>query len=262
MNSNKNTFQELVDLMARLRGEGGCPWDREQTHESLKRYLIEETYEVLDAIEKNNKYMLCDELGDLLLQVVFHARVAEENKDFDISDVITAIYKKMYSRHTHVFGKDKAETADDVVNNWEVVKRKEKNIDNYSDDMRSIAKNLPALMRSYKVQQKAAKVGFDWEKVDDALDKVYEEIDELKEAKEGSNPEKVSEELGDLLFAVVNVSRFLNVHPELALNSSVEKFIKRFEFIEQNAAQKGKNMEEMSLKEMDLLWNQSKTHIF
>ncbi len=262
MNKDKYTFDDLVEVMRILRSDRGCPWDREQTHESLKRYLIEETYEVLEAIDKISKDLLCEELGDLLLQVIFHARIAEENNHFDIGDVITGITKKMYSRHTHVFGSDKADTAEDVVNNWEIVKRKEKQLHNYTDGLKSIAKNLPALMRSFKVQQKAAEVGFDWDTVKDAMEKVYEEIDELNEAQQSGNADKMSEELGDLLFAVVNVSRFLKVHPELALSLTIEKFIKRFEYIEKTAVQKGKKMEQMSLEEMDLLWNEAKTHIF
>jgi tetrapyrrole methylase family protein/MazG family protein len=262
MRKDKYNFDELLEIMKVLRSENGCPWDREQTHDSLKRYLIEETYEVLEAIDKKNKDMICEELGDLLLQIVFHAQIAEENGEFDINDIITGISQKMYDRHTHVFGSDKAETADDVVNNWEVIKRKEKKIDTYTEDLRKIARNLPALMRSYKVQQKAAKVGFDWDDVKDAMEKVYEEINELNEAREAQNIENISEELGDLLFAVVNVSRFLDVHPELALNATVEKFINRFEYIEKTAAKNGNKMENMMLKEMDSLWNEAKTHIF
>ncbi len=258
----KITFDELIGIMQTLRNEGGCPWDREQTHDSLKRYLIEETYEVLEAIDLKNKDMLCEELGDLLLQVVFHARIAEENGDFDISDVVDGISRKMYARHTHVFGEGRADTADDVVKNWEEIKVREKKLKSCTGDMNSIARTLPALMRSFKVQQKAARVGFDWDNIDGAVSKVYEEMDELKNAQDTQNVEKVSEELGDLLFAVVNVSRFLNVHPELALNAATEKFINRFEYIEKHAQQSGIKLQEMSLEEMDFLWNEAKTHIF
>lgn len=262
MRKEKYTFDDLLEIMKILRSENGCPWDREQTHDSIKKYLIEETYEVLEAIDEQNKDMLCEELGDLLLQIVFHAQIAKENGDFDINDVINGISKKMYDRHTHVFGDDKAETADDVLKNWEVIKRKEKSIETYTEDLRKIARNLPALMRSYKVQQKAAKVGFDWDNIKYAMDKVYEEIDELNTARETQNIENISEELGDLLFAVVNVSRFLDVDPELALNATVEKFINRFEYIEKNASENGKNLKNMTLNEMDSLWNEAKTHIF
>ncbi|MGE5473697.1 MAG: nucleoside triphosphate pyrophosphohydrolase [Ignavibacteriales bacterium] len=259
MKKDSYKFYDLVEIMEVLRSENGCPWDREQTHESIKRYLIEETYEVLEAIDKKDKSLLCEELGDLMLQVVFHARIAEENKDFNIDDVITGISKKMYSRHTHVFGEDIAKTADDVLQNWDKIKRNEKQINSYTEEMKSIAKNLPALMRSYKVQNKAAKVGFDWDNVEDAMAKIYEELDELKIAAKNGNKDEMHEELGDLLFAVVNVSRFLEIHPELALSDTVEKFIRRFEYIEKSAAQMSKKMEEMTLKEMDNLWNQSKS---
>ena len=262
MYKDKYNFDDLLEIMKILRSEGGCPWDREQTHESLKRYLIEETYEVLEAIDAKNKDMLCEELGDLLLQVVFHARIAEENKDFTLDDIITAISRKMYFRHPHVFADGKAETADDVVENWELIKRKEKNLESYTGELKSIPKNLPALMRSYKVQQKAAKIGFDWEHVEDAMKKVHEEIEELNHARKNKDAENIFEELGDLLFAVVNVSRFLDVHPELALSATIEKFIARFEYIEKKAGENGKNMEVMSLKEMDLLWEEAKTHNF
>lgn len=262
MNKDKYTFDDLVEIMKILRGENGCPWDKEQTHDSLKRYLIEETYEVLEAIDKKNKDMLCEELGDLLLQIVFHARIADDNGDFNIEDIITGISKKMILRHEHVFGDAKAETSQDVLNSWEVVKRKEKHIDTHTEALESIAKNLPALMRSYKVQQKAAKAGFDWEDVNGAMEKVYEEIEELNIAQKNGNIENVTEEIGDLLFAVVNVARFLKVHPELALTATIEKFINRFQYIEERAKEKGKKMEEMSLKEMDFFWNQSKIHIF
>lgn len=259
MKKDNYKFYDLVEIMKTLRSENGCPWDREQTHESLKRYLIEETYEVLEAIDNGDKSLLCEELGDLLLQIVSHARIAEDNKDFDIDDVITGISKKMYSRHTHVFGKDKAETADDVLENWDKIKRNEKHINTYTGEMKSIAKNLPALMRSYKVQKKAAKVGFDWDNADDAVKKVYEELEELKMARQSGRKEEMYEEMGDLLFAVVNVSRFLEIHPELALSDCVEKFIKRFDYIEKSAIDKGKKLEEMTLKEMDELWNRSKS---
>ena len=262
MYKDKYNFDELLEIMKILRSEGGCPWDRKQTHESLKRYLIEETYEVLEAIDMKNKDMLCEELGDLLLQVVFHASIAQENKECTIDDIITGISKKMYFRHTHVFGDAKAETADDVVKNWELIKRKEKNLESYTGELKSIPKNLPALMRSYKVQQKASKVGFDWNQIEDAMKKVHEELEELNDARKNKDAENISEELGDLLFAVVNVSRFLDVHPELALSATIEKFIRRFEYIEKKGAEKSKSMEEMSLEEMDLLWEEAKTHNF
>lgn len=258
MNKNRYTFYDLVEIMKILRSENGCPWDREQTHESLKRYLIEETYEVLDAIDSKEKAPLCEELGDLLLQVVFHAQIANENNDFDIDDIITGISKKMYLRHNHVFGDGVANTADDVINVWDKIKRKEKKLNSYTGEMQNIPKNLPSLMRSFKVQQKAAKVGFDWENINGALEKVFEEAGELRKAIDSGIKEDIEEEIGDILFAVVNTARFYDIHPELALTNTIEKFINRFQYIEKKSVEISKKMEEMSLKEMDELWNEAK----
>lgn len=260
MKKDKYTFKDLVKIMKILRSENGCPWDREQTHESLKKYLIEEAYEVVEAIDKKNMDMLCEELGDLLLQVVFHARIAEEDGKFNIYDVITGICKKMYSRHSHVFGKDKAETPDEVMEKWKINKKKEKTVDSYTDAMKSISKNLPALLRSFEVQKKASEVGFDWKNAEEIFQKIYEELEELDKARKDNNIEKISEELGDLLFSVVNLCRFYEIHPELALNSVIEKFIKRFEYMEKMAEKNSKKLEELTLSEMDSYWNQSKTH--
>ena len=167
MLKGKYTFEELVGIMKFLRSENGCPWDREQTHMSLKKYLIEETYEVLEVIDLNDKERMCEELGDLLLQILFHAEIASEEGAFDINDVITGISRKMVQRHTHVFGEDKATTPEEVVDNWEAIKRKEKGVDSHAEVLKNVPANLPALMRSYKVQQKAAQVGFDWDNIDD-----------------------------------------------------------------------------------------------
>jgi tetrapyrrole methylase family protein/MazG family protein len=258
----KYSFEDFVQVIARLRSKEGCPWDKKQTHESLKQYFIEETYEALDAIDQKNSTMLCEELGDVLLQILLHSQIAKEAKEFDISDVVHGITAKIISRHPHVFGQDEAKTAEDVVKLWDTVKKDEKKIASHTEAMKSIPKNMPALMRSVKVQDKAAKVGFDWENIQGAIDKVNEELEELLEANKTNDTEKVSEELGDLLFAVVNVSRFLKIHPELALGKTVEKFIQRFGYIEEMAAKNGNILEKMSLNEMDLLWNEAKTHIF
>ncbi len=260
MNKEKYEFSDLIDIMKLLRSEQGCPWDREQTHESLKKYLIEETYEVLEAIDMNDKDKLCEELGDLLLQIVFHARIAEEEGRFNISDVITGISSKMVSRHTHVFGKDKAETPDQVVENWEEIKKKEKGMKSQTEVLKSVPSNLPALMRSYKVQQKAAQVGFDWDDIDDAFNKVLEELREFKDVYKSKNVARITDEMGDVLFAMVNVSRFLNIQPELALTGTINKFIKRFEYIETESAKAGKELTSMNLEEMDKLWDVAKKH--
>lgn len=254
----KYTYNDLLDIMARLRSPGGCPWDREQDHKSLKRYLIEETYEVLEAIDEENPAKLCDELGDVLLQVVFHAQIAKENGRFDMSDVVHGVSSKMINRHPHVFGEAEAETPDDVMEIWEKVKKKEKGQETQTKVLKSVPGNLPSLMRSYKVQEKAAQVGFDWDKPEDAFQKVEEEVQELKKACESGNQAEIEEELGDLLFAVVNVSRFYKVQPELALAATINKFIKRFEYVETRSAQQGKSLENMTLAEMDALWDECK----
>jgi tetrapyrrole methylase family protein/MazG family protein len=248
-------FYHLVEIMQMLRCPEGCPWDREQTHESLKQYFIEETYEVLEAIDKSDQDKLVEELGDVMLQVVFHAQIAKEHGEFDIGDVTTEICHKMMQRHPHIFSHVKVHNADEVVSNWEAIKKQEKGLESHTQVLKDIPSNLPALMRGYKVQKKAALVGFDWDRVEDAIEKVKEELKELIEAHAEGDSQKITEEMGDLLFAVVNVARFFDIQPELALNATIEKFIKRFEYIEQNA---DRPLEEMTLEEMDILWNQAK----
>ncbi len=260
MLKDRYDYKDLLDIMALLRSPEGCPCDRDQNHESLKKYLIEETYEVLETIDLNDKKKLCEELGDLLLQIVFHAGIAEENGDFNMGDVITGICRKMVLRHTHVFGDAKADTPEQVVDNWEAIKKKEKGIKSQTDVLRDVPSNLPALMRSYKVQQKAAQVGFDWENLDDVFEKVDEEISELREVYKSENMVRITDEMGDVFFSLVNLSRFLKVQPELALTGTINKFMKRFEYIEQESAKSGKRLEDMSLQEMDELWNNSKVH--
>jgi tetrapyrrole methylase family protein/MazG family protein len=251
-------FFDLLDIMDKLRSKDGCPWDREQTHESLKRYLIEESYEVLEAIDEKDDDKLIEELGDVLLQVVFHAQVGKEEGFFNISDVIKKICNKMIYRHPHVFGSLNVNTSQDVLVKWDELKRKEQGLKSYTDELRHIAKNLPALMRAEKVQKKAAKVGFDWDKVEGALDKVLEEYNEVKNVYKGKNKAKTLEEIGDLIFASVNVARFLDIDPEFALNYTIEKFIKRFAYIEEIGKSKGLDMANMTLEQMDELWEEAK----
>lgn len=254
----KRFFEDLVGIMEILRSPDGCPWDREQTHESLKPYLIEEAYEVLDAIDRQDLYELEDELGDLLLQVVFHAAIAEEHGYFNIHDVTTAISNKLIRRHPHVFSDVNVDDSDQVLTNWEAIKKEEKNEDMHVESMERIPNGLPALMRAYKIQKKAANVGFDWDDIKDAIAKIHEELDEFLEIYESEDQEKITDELGDLLFAVVNVCRFLKVRPEVALSHTNEKFLRRFRYIEEKTLEKGKSLNNMTLIEMDNLWNSAK----
>ena len=248
---NKKDFQDLLDIIETLRNPGGCPWDREQTHESLKSALLEECYEVIDAIENEDEDALIEELGDVLLQVVFHASIGKEDGYFDIMDVIGGISNKMVNRHPHVFGNEEANTSEQVLVNWDEIKKEEKGIKTLTEEMQNIAKSLPATTRAYKVQKKAKKVGFDWNDVNYAMDKVKEELNEIKEV--------YNCEEGDLLFACINVARFLEVDGELALDKTIKKFIKRFSYIENEAIKNNKNLKDMTLEEMDKLWEEAKT---
>jgi len=254
------TMNNLIRIMGKLRSKEGCPWDKKQTHDSLKPYLIEETYEVLEALDDNDMALLEEELGDLLLQIVFHAQLASETGAFQMGDVISGICRKLVFRHPHVFGHIKVDSASGALKSWEEMKRKEKEEQTHTESLKRIPKYLPALMKSFKIQGKAANVGFDWNNVEGAIEKVKEEFEELLEVYKSEQNDKIIEEIGDLIFAVVNVARFLKVNPELALNKTVEKFINRFEFIEVTASKNGKNMEELSLSEMDNLWNLAKIH--
>ncbi len=254
----KRFFEDLTGIMEILRSPDGCPWDREQSHESLKPYLIEEAYEVLDAIDRGDLYELEEELGDLLLQVVFHATIAEESGYFNIHDVTTGICEKLIRRHPHVFSDVHVDGSEEVLTNWEAIKKEEKQEDMHIESMERIPAGLPALMRAYKIQKKAADVGFDWDDIKDAIAKIHEELDEFLEIYESGDKERVTDELGDLLFAVVNVCRFLKVRPEVALSHTNEKFLRRFRFIEEKSLEKGKILNNMTLEEMDKLWNMAK----
>ncbi|NLN41570.1 MAG: nucleoside triphosphate pyrophosphohydrolase [Clostridiales bacterium] len=249
-------FGHLVKIMEILRSPEGCPWDREQTHESLKQNLLEETYEVLEAIEMKDYDKIIEELGDVLLQIVFHCQIGKDHGEFDIRDVTTGICRKMIDRHPHIFGDITVKDAEQVLENWEAIKKKEKRHTSHTQVLRDIPVILPSLMRAYKVQKKAALVGFDWDSIKDVVKKVEEELSELKDAYQEGKQEKISEELGDLLFSVVNLARFLKVEPELSLKATTEKFIDRFEYIEKMAP---RPLEKMTLEEMDKLWNDAKT---
>jgi len=254
----EEAFKRLADIIALLRSEEGCPWDRAQTHKSIRPCLIEEAYEAADAIDKEDFDNLEEELGDLLLQVIFHADLGRESGVFDLRSIINRECDKMLRRHPHVFSDKNAEGIDKALEKWENVKRKEKGTATYTDSLLNIPDALPALIRSYKIQKKAAEVGFDWDDVRDAFLKVKEETDELLEIYQGEDRAGIMEEVGDLLFAVVNVARFLGVNPEDALNFTSSKFIDRFGYIERTASLQGKKLENMSLEEMDKLWEQAK----
>lgn len=256
---NKKDFQDLLDIIETLRNPGGCSWDREQTHESLKSALLEECYEVIDAIENEDEDALIEELGDVLLQVVFHASIGKEDGYFDIMDVIGGISNKMINRHPHVFGNEEANTSEQVLVNWDEIKKEEKGIKTLTEEMQNIAKSLPAATRAYKVQKKAKKVGFDWDDVNCAMDKVKEELNEIKEVYNCEDKSIIEGEVGDLLFACINVARFLEVDGELALDKTIKKFIKRFSYIENEAIKNNKNLKDMTLEEMDKLWEEAKT---
>ena len=249
---------DLIDIVEILRSPGGCPWDIEQDHKSIRRDFLEETYEVIEAINKDDRDGLLEELGDVLLQVVFHAQIEREKNSFDLNDVADGVCKKMIERHPHVFGNVNAETSEQVLDNWDVIKKQTKSQKNQTESMLSIPREFPALMRADKVQKKAAKVGFDWSSVDGALQKVSEELEELKEAITMGVVENANEELGDLLFSVVNVSRFIGVDSEEALTNATDKFIDRFSKVEKMAEEKGINMKETELSELDKLWDEAK----
>lgn len=255
-------FSDLVEIMAILRAPGGCPWDAEQTHESIRKDFIEETYEVIEAINKRDNTLLCEELGDVMLQVVFHAQLEKEQGTFDINDVTDGICKKLIERHPHVFANVNADTTDKVLENWDTIKRKSKNQKTQGSSMQKVPKELPALMRAQKIQSKAKKDGFDFQKLEDTFDVLYGEIEELKQAVENrESNERVKEELGDVLFSVVNASRFLDVDSEEALSISNDKFIKRYLTVESLASEKGLVLKELSMPQLDELWAQAKSII-
>ena len=244
---------DLVEIVRILRSPGGCPWDREQDHKSIRRDLLEEAYEVAEAIDEESAEHLKEELGDLLLQVVMHTRMEEEAGRTNLSAVADGICKKLIYRHPHVFGDVTVSGTGQVLANWEELKKKEKHQETVADSVDAVARSLPGLWRAEKIQKKAAKVGFDWDSVDGAMDKLREETDELQTAiREGGN---VAEELGDLLFAAVNVARFVKVDPEMAMTAACDKFARRFRGVEAAAASQGKALSDMTLAELDALWD-------
>lgn len=259
--SAKHPLDPLVNVMATLRSPGGCPWDLEQDHHTLKKYLIEEAYEVLDAIDQGDDEALIEELGDVLLQVVFHSQIASETGRFGIDDVIQAITEKLIRRHPHVFGGAEAPDAHTVLQNWEKLKaaeRDQKGRDGPPSLLDGIPRHLPALMRATDVQKRAAKVGFEWEDAAGAHEKVAEELREVAEARASGDRRRLEEEWGDLFFALVNAARYDRVDPEEVLRQATRKFESRFRFIEAQAAMQRKSLDKMSLAEMDALWDEAK----
>lgn len=248
----------LRGIMERLRSETGCPWDREQTHITLKPYLVEESYEVLEAIDEENSDKLAEELGDLLLQIVFHATIAAESEDFVLADSIRLINEKLVRRHPHVFSDVTVDNSEQVMENWQRIKREEKKDSPEQSVLASVPKNLPALQQAFKVQERAKRLGFDWPNIDGAFQKLQEEILELEVARQEGDMESIQDELGDVLFSVVNVSRFLGVEPENSLRDSVGKFRRRFALVEKAAEQRGIVLSECNLEELDKLWDEIK----
>ena len=251
-----DTFIQLLEVLRKLRASDGCPWDQEQTSESLVPYLLEETYEIIEAIEKGDVHTLKEELGDLTLHILFQAELARESKQFDISDSLKHISEKLICRHPHVFDTNNGKQAKDNINkSWEEAKQIEKKRNNLLD---GVPKNLPALVRAHRIQEKAANVGFDWNELSPVLDKVDEEIAELKEAVALKDPENIKDEMGDILFSLVNLSRFLDINPEDALRMTISKFETRFAQVEKELKKRGRILTDSTLEEMDEIWNKVK----
>ncbi len=257
----KYNIDDLLQIMTILRSPGGCPWDREQTHKSIKKDFIEETYEAIEAINKDDKELLKEELGDVLLQVVFHCEIEREANCFDFSDITDGLCKKLIERHPHVFGEVRVSGTDEVLTNWDDIKRKSKGQKTQGSSMLKVPKELPALMRSQKIQSKAKKAGFDWDDMSGAFDALESEIKELKEAISKKDADSIEDEFGDVLFSCVNVARFIGVDSEEALTRSNEKFISRFVEVEKLAEEREINMKETPIDELDELWKEAKTNL-
>ena len=253
--NNKNTeksFTNLLNIVRELRGPDGCPWDKEQTHESLLPYFLEEAYEVIEGVEAGDMNSLKEELGDVLLHVVFQADIAQNNSEFTIEDSLNHVNKKLVRRHPHVFGDKKADAAFHAKQNWESAKHKEKKRKSRLD---GVPETLPALTRAQRIQEKASYTGFDWEKIEQVWEKIHEEIQELKEAQSNGNKYHIEEEIGDVIFSIVNLARFLNISAESALRKTNRKFVTRFKAVETELKNRGKQVEDSNLEEMDEIWN-------
>ena len=249
-------LQKLVEIMEALRAEDGCPWDKKQTRETLKPYIVEEAYEIIEAIEENDPEKIKEELGDLLFQIIFQCQIGKERNEFTIADVIGKVSDKMTARHPHVFGEAEYKTTDEVISHWEVQKKREgKQRDSI---LEGVPKTLPSLLRAHRLQDRAARVGFDWENIDDVLAKFEEEIHEFRKALTEKKQTHIADELGDIFFMLVNISRFIGINPEDALRKTISKFIRRFRYIEMKASEQEKPLPEMTLEEMDRLWDEAK----
>ena len=255
---SKELFKELVSVIATLRSENGCPWDREQTHETLKSTLIEETYETLEAIDTGDPSKLKEELGDLLLNIMLQAQIAAEHENFDIYAVIETLTEKLIRRHPHVFGDVDVENSEEVVKNWEAIKRQETGYSDRQSVLDGIPNAMPTLLRAQKIQSRAARVGFDWEELKDVIAKVEEELDEVKASINTDGSEAVAMELGDLLFAIVNLCRFMDLQAEETLRQANRKFITRFKWMEAELERRGTNFESQDLESLDAIWEKAK----
>jgi len=258
MSDATESFRKLIEIVDTLMGKNGCPWDNVQTRESLKPYLVEETYEVLEALDTNDPDQIKDELGDLLYQILFHSKISSKNNEFDIKDVLNNLKEKMVRRHPHVFKEGQINTPDQVIERWEEIKKEEKTHSNHPSILDSVPKQLPSLLRAQKLQKKAAKEGFDWDEISDVFDKLDEEISEFKSAVLEGKGTDIQSELGDILFVLVNIAKFKKIDAEEALRSTNNKFIKRFQHIEKEVAKQGKTLKETSLEDMERHWQNAK----
>jgi len=256
--SKKIRLEDLVELMATLRGENGCPWDKKQTKTTIRPYIIEETYEVAEAVDENDPAKLREELGDLLFEIIFYAQMMTEEDGIDIYDIMADIHAKMVRRHPHIFGDVKVSGADEVLVNWEQIKQEEKKAERNSV-LEGVPKNLPSLLRAHRLQSKASNVGFQWENFQQVIEKLDEEFYELRHAYKTGDVAQIEEEFGDMLFVMVSVARFLRVNPDNALQKAIKKFTTRFQHIEQQVKAAGKDWKDMSLGEMEHLWQESKS---
>lgn len=258
--SRRFTFEEFKNIIAQLRAENGCPWDRKQTHDSLRDCMLEEAYEAVDAIDNHDTENLKEELGDILLQVYMHAQISSETGEFEVEDVVDGIARKMLHRHPHVFGQAKADTPEAVLENWEAIKKKEKGHQSAKDGLCAVARTLPANIRAQKVQKKAAAVGYDFSSIDEVKSKVYEELHELEEAMASGDVKEIDKEFGDVMFSMVNLARFLDINAENSLTNATEKFINRLGSAEILAKNQGIALAEMTAEQLDKLWEAVKKH--